>query len=1130
MSMRTTSYKLDMVPGGVPTVVRLSQGDEDYTLVFELYASSGEFTIESGTTVRIHGTKPDGNGYSVDAVLDIENAKVTVEGDIQMTAAAGKGNYELVLYKGGKKLKTANFIIWTEHAALDQTSVASDSKVAELYEIENNAEEIIAAGAQYAEYKAALDEVAQQVAEDAESVSEDKQSVTDKVNSFNETYSDDMAAFNQAYSSAMQRINDKADAIGEIVTDAGMISRQALEKATNAENETAEFAYTVDSVTRNFNTILLTLEGKVDDGYVEDGYLYLTSNGEIVVGPLGPFSGGGGGGGGGGGNNASLSVTNTSGWLSTTIADGDDCPASILWSSIEDEMPTGDGTAKITVNGAVRSVLNVTQGNVFINLAPYCTVGSNVIKVTISDVYDNSRTINFTVNVIAISISSTFDAATPYMGAISFPYTPVGTINKTIHFLLDGVEIGTTTTSVSGRQMSFTIPQQSHGAHSFECYFDCEINGQVVTSNRLYFEIICLETMNTDPIIVSSFRPSTVSQYTTLHIDYTVYDPIRVTAPVEIRVNGALAAQLTVDRTQQIFTYRADDVGTLTVSIVSGSMSKTFEMQVTESDIHVEPETDQLKLYLASAGRSNNEENPGTWESGNIACTFSNFNFRSDGWLNDEDGITVLRVAGDARVTIPYMAFGTDFRATGKTIEIEFATRDVMNYDSTIMSCMSGGRGFSLTAQLARLASEQSEISMQFKENEHVRISFVVEKRSQNRLIYIYVNGIMSGVVQYPASDDFSQASPVGISIGSNDCTIDIYCIRVYDNNLERGQILTNWIADTRDVTQMLERYRRNSVYDEYGNIVIAKLPSTLPYMIIECPELPQYKGDKKTVDITYVDPVASSRSFTAQGAQADVQGTSSQYYPRKNYKIKFKGGFDLSNGTHISKYPLRVGAIPTNTFTFKADVASSEGANNVELVRLYENACPYRTPGQTADSAVRQGIDGFPIVIFWNDGESTRFMGKYNFNNDKGTPEVFGFAEDDESWEIRNNTSDRVIWKSDDYTGSDWLNDFEARYPDEDPAYEDPTQLAAFASWLKSTDTEAATGNALPASVTYDGVTYTNDTAAYRLAKFKAEAGNYMEMQSTLFYYLFTELFLMVDSRAKNAFPSFMGSEVIGT
>ena len=55
--------------------------------------------------------------------------------------------------------------------------------------------------------------------------------------------------------------------------------------------------------------------------------------------------------------------------------------------------------------------------------------------------------------------------------------------------------------------------------------------------------------------------------------------------------------------------------------------------------------------------------------------------------------------------------------------------------------------------------------------------------------------------------------------------------------------------------------------------------------------------------------------------------------------------------------------------------------------------------------------------------------------------------------------------------------------------------------------------------------MTYTIDSADYRRAKFKAELGDYVEMQSCLFYYLFTELFLMVDSRAKNMFPSFMGS-----
>lgn len=51
--------------------------------------------------------------------------------------------------------------------------------------------------------------------------------------------------------------------------------------------------------------------------------------------------------------------------------------------------------------------------------------------------------------------------------------------------------------------------------------------------------------------------------------------------------------------------------------------------------------------------------------------------------------------------------------------------------------------------------------------------------------------------------------------------------------------------------------------------------------------------------------------------------------------------------------------------------------------------------------------------------------------------------------------------------------------------------------------------------------------TVQYRKAKFRAELGDYVELQSDLFCYLFTELFLMVDSRAKNMFPSFIGTAI---
>ena len=136
-------YDIDMVPNGNRVDVWLNQYDDDFILKFNLYARIGELTIPSGTTAAIRGTKPDGNGFSADAVLNED--VVTVEGDQQMTVAAGKSIFELTLYNDGKELNTANFILHIERAALDKDTPTSRSQTRELVEIEDNADELIAA-------------------------------------------------------------------------------------------------------------------------------------------------------------------------------------------------------------------------------------------------------------------------------------------------------------------------------------------------------------------------------------------------------------------------------------------------------------------------------------------------------------------------------------------------------------------------------------------------------------------------------------------------------------------------------------------------------------------------------------------------------------------------------------------------------------------------------------------------------------------------------------------------------------------------------------------------------------------------------------------------------------------------
>ena len=928
----------------------------------------------------------------------------------------------------------------------------------------------------------------------------------------------------------------------------------------------------LEAYTERLKAYLATLETEVDPndlGLEQDpvsSFVYPTWRGErsengIIL---------AGGGGGGGGGASTISMTNLTGWLSRSVSLGASCVLRAEWSSTLDGSETGAGSLVVTVGANTVISRSVEQGEFEVDVTPYLASGRNKVRVRVSDAYDSARMLNFTITCVELVLRSSFDplveiqANTPF----GYSYIPIGAGDKLVHFIVDGNEILTIPVTTSNRQQTQQLPGLTHGSHTLLVYFTADVDGVNVRSNELYYALTVIDESSNVPTVASPFRRTTALQYETLNIPYTVHTPGSLTSQVALKVNGETVSTLTVGRTEQVWSYPVRETGNLVLVISSGPASKTFNISVTESEVKAVAETNDLVLHLSSAGRSNAESGKGVWADvdNDVTAIMSGFNFVSDGWVLDDDGNVALRVSGGASVEIPYKPFAQDFKTAGKTIEVEFATRDVTDYDATMISCVDRDRGLVMTPQLATLTSEQSSISMRYKENEHVRISFVIEKRAENRLAYVVVNGIYSGVVQYPANDNFAQRAPVNISITSQGCTVDIYRIRIYDNDLNRHQILDNWIADTQSVDLMLARYRHNDVYDESGNIVIDKLPSDLPYFILDAAELPQYKGDKKTITGTYVDPQDEAKCFTFSGCQINVQGTSSAPYARKNYDMQFKQGFDFNSG-HSDTWQLHPSIKPNNRFVLKADVASSESANNVELVKLFCDADPYKRPEEIADPQVRKGIYGFPIVVFWHDTTTneTTFLGKYNANLPKRAPVPYGYTGDMESWEFQNNTSSLMLFKTDYFDESPrtdpdtgdvkaaWRFDYEARFPED--TWDDYSKLQELQSFVVSCDRTKATGRTLNPSVTYnetrtvidevtnpetgtieyrervvtEDVEYTTDTAAYRLSRFKHEFSTYAEVDSFLFYWIFTELFLMVDSRAKNLFIGFSGGDATG-
>jgi lysophospholipase L1-like esterase len=130
--MITINSQLDMTPGAIPVVIHRSQYDSDFSIVFTLFARTGNFTIASGTTAKVRGTKKSGTGYSADATIDVSAKTVTVTGDQQMTVASGQNVFEIVLLSGTKELCSANFILDVERAALDMDTITDDTVAREL--------------------------------------------------------------------------------------------------------------------------------------------------------------------------------------------------------------------------------------------------------------------------------------------------------------------------------------------------------------------------------------------------------------------------------------------------------------------------------------------------------------------------------------------------------------------------------------------------------------------------------------------------------------------------------------------------------------------------------------------------------------------------------------------------------------------------------------------------------------------------------------------------------------------------------------------------------------------------------------------------------------------------------------
>ena len=175
------------------------------------------------------------------------------------------------------------------------------------------------------------------------------------------------------------------------------------------------------------------------------------------------------------------------------------------------EQTTVNATTEVYVKTATTDYVlarsdTVQQGSNTVDITSYLQPGTNYVKVQVTAGESGTvKVLVYTINVVDISLTSSFDATQAYNSSISFLYRVTGrNIGKTMHFKIDDnpewtVNIGT----AHNVQLTETInlATYGHGDHVLKCWF---VTTEGATSPVLVYDIM-FDASNVAPIISSTF-------------------------------------------------------------------------------------------------------------------------------------------------------------------------------------------------------------------------------------------------------------------------------------------------------------------------------------------------------------------------------------------------------------------------------------------------------------------------------------------------------------------------------------------------------------------------------------------------------------------------------------------------
>lgn len=889
------------------------------------------------------------------------------------------------------------------------------------------------------------------------------------------------------------------------------------------------------------------------------------------------------GGGGGGGTSSTTNLVVERITSSPIIATPTDkVEIKINYSSTDSDGELIDGAYTWKLGSSTIMTGALVQGENTFDMTEYVSVGTQKFTLTVVDEGGSVNVKSWTVQIVDVRLESAFSDKITYPAgkSVNFTYTPYGSVSKTVHFILDGVELDPVTTSASGTLQSYSLPAQTHGAHLLECYITATVNSMEIETDHIFKDIMWFDENSDIPIIGCIYRYDhygkvTSRQYNTTNITYYVVDPKTGTPTVTHTADGSVVATEILSTSSNIWTYKTDVIGDHTLIISCRGTSVKIVMDITELGIDVSPVTANLAFDFNPTGLSNTGASR-LWSDANTGVNMTvsdNFDWTNGGYQLDSEGNQYFCVKAGTRAIIDYKLFEQDASLYGSEFKVIFKATNVRDANATFLSCQADSTvvGLEMKAHAAYFktsATGDDPLYIPYSEDDIIEMELNIntldtDDVTATSVIMSYEDGVGFRPLIYDAAHRLYQYNPVPITIGSDDCDIHIYRMKAYTASLSDTDILSNFIADSRDSDTMLARYDRNQIYNENNALTPEFVASACPDLKIIKIDCPYFTQDKKemikntTIECIHKngDPILDNWK-AINGAHSGQGTTSNEYgYAGRNlniymcfdgeYKNKnttfdpdYKTELTMGDGTKYSdgtgKVSLTRTSVPNALFNIKVNIASSENANNALLQNRFHEFLPYTTVGSKRDPNAKTTMEFVNCVVFVRENNTDisthrefqdndwHFYAIGNMGDSKDTDATRANDPDDHNEfviEIADNTKPNSVFPSGITDGSgnmvypisdsQWVTGntaYDNLHNNWDESYE-------FRYSHPNITSEEKLNNIDVWNNFYKWVVTSTDE------EFISELGNWMIEDSALYMYLFTERYTMIDNRAKNTF-----------